>query len=93
MQTQTVTIRCKDGLNCNDVIYLIQKANEFKSQIKLEYQNISVNAKSLLSVGSLNINQETQLTVSADGPDETEAVKSLSDFLSALRSGKKETIL
>ena len=59
----------------------IQKANDFKSNIWIEADERRINAKSLLGVLSMAVVPGTEVIISADGSDETEAVKTLSSVL------------
>ena len=57
------------------------KANEFKSSIWVEVEDRKINAKSLLGVLSMGITKGTRVCIIAEGPDEEEAVKALTDML------------
>ena len=59
----------------------MQKANEFKSSVWLEVGNRKMNAKSLLGIMSLGVITGTAVTLSAEGPDEQEAVNALNELL------------
>ena len=61
--------------------YFIQKANEFKSSIWVEVEDRKINAKSLLGVLSMGITKGTRVSIIAEGPDEEEAVKALTEML------------
>jgi len=81
MYTQEVTVSNEVGLHARPATYFIQKANEFKSGIWVEKEERRVNAKSLLGVLSLGIVKGTKITLIADGSDEQEAVKALSELI------------
>lgn len=81
MEIREVTIHFKDSSCSIDPVSIIQKANEYKSLIKLEYRNKSANAKSLLSVMAFHLEPNMQINVTADGPDEKEAVDALASVL------------
>jgi phosphocarrier protein len=63
---------------------LIQKANSYRSRIKIGKDLQEVNAKSLLGVLSLGIAKGKTVTITTDGEDEEEAMKGL---LELIRSG------
>ena len=71
------------GLHARPATFFIQKANEFKSTVWISKEERKVNAKSLLGVLSLGITRGTQVTITADGADETEAVDNLVDLISS----------
>ena len=81
MFKKDIVVRCESGLHNKQVTYFVQKANEFKSSIWLESDNRKMNAKSLLGIMSLGIVTGASVTLSADGPDETDAVNSLEILL------------
>ena len=79
MYMQQSIVKCESGLYNRQATYFIQKANEFKSSIWVEDRKI--NAKSLLGVLSMGITKGTRVSIIAEGPDEEEAVKALTDML------------
>lgn len=81
MNKLTTTVTCASGLHNKQATYFIQKANNFQSSIWIESENRKINAKSLLGVLSMAIVSGTELTITADGPDEDEAVATLADML------------
>ena len=80
MITRNVTVRIPIGLHARPATFFIQKANSYKSSIWVEKDDRRVNAKSLLGVLSLNITQNTQITLIADGEDEIEALNGLEEL-------------
>lgn len=81
MYAETTTLKCESGLHNKQATYFIQKANDFASSIWIESNDRRMNAKSLLGVLSMAIANGTEVTLSAEGPDEEEAVKTLSEML------------
>ncbi len=81
MINREVTINNQVGLHARPATFFIQKANEFKSVIWIEKEDRRVNAKSLLGVLSLGIVKGTTVNIIADGPDENEAVETLTDLI------------
>ena len=77
MITREVSITNKVGLHARPATFFIQKANSYKSVIWVEKDERRVNAKSLLGILSLGISQGMNITIIADGQDETEAVEGL----------------
>lgn len=78
-QTITVQVPC-DHMN-SAVTQFIQKANSFSSRITVSFGANNVNAKSLLGLLSMNLQQGTEITVSADGKDAAEALTTLAGIL------------
>ena len=81
MFNEEIVVRCESGLHNKQVTYFVQKANEYKSSVWLENDNRKMNAKSLLGIMSLGIVTGTTVTLSAEGPDEEEAVNALETLL------------
>ena len=81
MFTLQSVVKCESGLFNRQATYFIQKANEFKSSIWVEVEDRKINAKSLLGVLSMGITKGTSVNIIADGSDEEEAVKALSEML------------
>ena len=76
-----ITIKNNVGLHARPATFFIQKANSFKSSIWVERDERRVNAKSLLGVLSMGIVKGMTVTLLADGEDEAEALKGLSDLI------------
>lgn len=81
MYSEKSVVTCESGLHNKQATYFIQKANEFKSSIWIEADDRKINAKSLLGVLSMGITTGTTVTLTADGSDELDAIKALSDML------------
>jgi phosphotransferase system HPr (HPr) family protein len=81
MVTKTVKFQCEETLHMKAVAVLIQKASTFKSSLWLSKGERRANAKSLLGVMSLGIENEMDLQVTAEGSDETEALAAIAGYL------------
>ncbi len=83
MFSKDITVTNQVGLYARPATFFIQKANEFKSTMMIEKEERKVNAKSLLGVLSLGITKGSTITLSADGPDEEEAVNALCELIAS----------
>ena len=81
MISRSVTIRNSVGLHARPATFFVQKANSFKSSIWVEKEDCRVNAKSLLGVLSLGIAKGTDITLIADGVDESSAIEGLAELV------------
>ncbi|MCI8842542.1 MAG: HPr family phosphocarrier protein [Oscillospiraceae bacterium] len=81
MYMQQSVVQCESGLHNKQATFFIQKANEFQSSIWMEVEERRINAKSLLGVLSMGIIKGTRVLIIAEGSDEQEAVKVLSEML------------
>jgi phosphocarrier protein len=81
MKTQSFVIKNKVGLHARPAAVLVQAANKFKSEIKLEKDVNEVSAKSILGVLSLGAEKGTVVVVTANGVDEEEALKTIEELV------------
>ena len=77
MVTKSVTITNKSGIHARPASLFINIAANFKSNITIENGNNKGNAKYLISLLSLAIACGSEVTITADGPDENEAIDAL----------------
>lgn len=82
MEVRKVKFECEDSLELKAIAVLIQKSSAFRSSIWLSSENRRANAKSLLGVMSLRIENGMEIEVMAEGPDEKEAMETIADYLS-----------
>ena len=66
----------------NPIAELVQVACKFDSEIILESNNRKINAKSIMGMMSLGLDAGESVTVSVEGEDEEEAMKSIEAYLS-----------
>ena len=81
MYEKKATIKKLVGLRARPATFFIQKANEYRCSIWIEKDERRVNAKSLLGVLSLGVNQDEIISIIADGPDEVVAVDTLCELI------------
>lgn len=81
MTEAVATVQSQVGLHARPATFFIQKANDFDSKIFVEIDDRRVNAKSLLGVLSLGIENGQQVRLIADGRDEKQAISALTALL------------
>ena len=81
MYSKEITVTNQVGLYARPATFFIQKANECRATMMVEKAERKVNAKSLLGVLSLGITKGSNITISAEGPDEEEAVNALCSLI------------
>ena len=81
MVSKTVVFQCDEALQMKTVAVLIQKASSFRSSIYLSRDGRRANAKSLLGVMSLGIENQSEVEITAEGEDEKEVIEVLSAYL------------
>ena len=82
MISREVTIKNNVGLHARPATFFIQKANSYASSIWIQKDDRRISAKSLLGVLSMGITGGMTITLSADGPDEAEALNGLEELVS-----------
>lgn len=82
MIERVVTIQLEKGLEARPVAVLVQKASMFDSTVYIHTEGKKVNAKSIMGMMSLSLNNGAQVTVAAEGGDEAAAVESIEKYLS-----------
>ncbi|MFP4698189.1 MAG: HPr family phosphocarrier protein [Eubacteriales bacterium] len=83
MIKKTITVKIASGFEARPVALFVQVASKFESNIYVEMEDKSVNAKSIMGMMSLGVLEGEQITVTADGKDEEEAISEIEKYLSA----------
>lgn len=81
MKKQTVVAAISSGKEERPVAELVHLAGTFSSSIYLETENKMINAKSIMGMMTLDLLSGIQVTISADGEDEEDAIATLSNYL------------
>lgn len=69
------------SIEAREVALIVQTASKFASSIKIMLDDKKVNAKSIMGLIALGGLDEKDITIIAEGHDEEEAIKELSEFL------------
>ena len=77
MAERSATVNLKSGLQARQAALFVQEANKFSSEVYLEKEGKSVNAKSIMGVMSLVIPHGASITLRAKGTDEDQVVERL----------------
>ena len=83
MVTKKIIVQNRAGIHARPSSLIVQTANKFQSNITFERENITVNAKSIMGVMTMAAGYQTELTLSADGADEAEALAALEQLFAA----------
>lgn len=81
MQSTTIIIINKLGLHARAAAKLSRLAEQFSSEITLEKSEHSINAKSIMQIMMLAANKGSQITLSANGVDEANAIQAITDLV------------
>ncbi|MGG0411313.1 phosphocarrier protein HPr [Vibrio vulnificus] len=81
MVEKTFTVTAETGIHARPATLLVQAAGKFDSEINLAYKEKKVNLKSIMGVMSLGIGKGAEITISAEGSDESDALNTLAETL------------
>lgn len=81
MIRKTVTIALSSGLEARPIAMLVQVASQYDSKIYVECESKRVNAKSIMGMMTLGLAAGEELTITADGVDESEAIADIEHYL------------
>lgn len=82
MTKRSIQINLESGLEARPVALLVQEASKYDSIIYIQSGDKRVNAKSIMGMMSLGLDNGEQLEVSAEGDDEQAALEGIESFLS-----------
>ncbi|MBR6628253.1 MAG: HPr family phosphocarrier protein [Lachnospiraceae bacterium] len=82
MKERSIVINLASGLEASPVALLVQEASKYESKIYIQADEKKVNAKSIMGMMSLGLDNGETLCVFADGSDEAAAVDGIESFLS-----------
>lgn len=82
MIQKSMEVQLDNGLEARPVAVFVQVASQYESTIYVEVDDKKVNAKSIMGMMSLGLDNGETLTVVADGSDESAAVAHIERFLS-----------
>ena len=77
MVEKILTVRNRAGIHARPASLIAQTANKFSSEILLENNDTTVNAKSIMGVITLAAGYNTNLVLKADGSDASDAVAAI----------------
>lgn len=81
MIKKSIRINLESGLEARPVALLVQEASRYESTIYIQSGDRRVNAKSIMGMMSLGLDNGERLEVSAEGIDEQAAVDGIERFL------------
>ena len=80
MKTIKYTIQDELGIHARPAGVLQKEVKKFQSKITLEGNGKTAEAGKLLAVMGMGIKHGTEITITADGPDEDEAIAAMETF-------------
>ena len=77
MTEKILTVRNRAGIHARPAALIAQTANKFSSEIYLEKESTTVNAKSIMGVITMAAGYNTNIMLRTDGDDEQEAADAI----------------
>ena len=90
MTKKTFVIDNNTGIHARPASLFVQAAAKFKSKVELTAKGRTIDAKSIIMVMGMGLVKGTEITISAEGPDEKQAVKDLSALVLSFKENDKE---
>ena len=81
MITKRMEIKIPTGLDPSTIAMFIQTASQYDSRVYIEVENKKVNAKSIMGMMTLGLAAGEEITVSAAGGDEQQAIEHIERYL------------
>ncbi|WP_139906191.1 HPr family phosphocarrier protein [Clostridium thermarum] len=83
MEAKNVVIQNKLGMHARPAQIFAKEAAQFSSKITITKGERKASGKSVINIIALGLVKGTEITVSAEGDDEKEAVKTLVDLINS----------
>ncbi|HAH62197.1 MAG TPA: phosphocarrier protein HPr [Treponema sp.] len=81
MIQQNITVKNKIGIHSRPAALLVDTASRFKSKITIRNGERSALTTSMVKLLALRVKQDNEITITAEGEDEAEALKALSELI------------
>ncbi len=81
MIERPMTVQVDNGLEVRPIAMLVQVAGRFASEIYIVSGGKKINAKSIMGMMALGIDNGEEITVTANGQDEEEAIAAIEAYL------------
>jgi phosphotransferase system HPr (HPr) family protein len=92
MKELEIVVKNETGLHSRPADLFVRTSKLYESSITVKKGEVSANAKSILKVILLNVCQNDTIIVTADGPDEAEALEDLKKLIESNFETVNETI-
>ncbi|HIX64458.1 MAG TPA: HPr family phosphocarrier protein [Candidatus Mediterraneibacter colneyensis] len=76
----SVVVRTQVGFDGRPIALLVQEASQYVSKVYIQIGEKNVNAKSIMGMMSLTLEDGEQITVVTDGEDEKKAAEGIRTF-------------
>jgi phosphoenolpyruvate-protein phosphotransferase (PTS system enzyme I) len=80
---RSVVVRLNEGLHARPATQFVKLARSFSADLKISCAGKSADAKSAVKLMLLGVKEADEIILRADGPDETQALQALAEFVAA----------
>lgn len=77
MVEREVEVLNRAGIHARPAALIVKVANQFSSNLYMEKDRMKINGKSIMGIITLGAAYKSRLTISTEGPDETEAADAI----------------
>ncbi|MDD5617525.1 MAG: HPr family phosphocarrier protein [Candidatus Omnitrophica bacterium] len=81
MIKKKIKVKNKQGLHARPAALFVQMANKFDSNITVSKEGQEVNGKSIMGILMLAAEQDSEITITAEGSDAKEAIEALEELV------------
>jgi phosphotransferase system HPr (HPr) family protein len=81
MKYLTITVKNETGLHSRPADFFVRTAKLYQSVITVRKGDKKVDAKNIIKVILLNVSQNSEITIEADGDDEEAAINDLKQLI------------
>ena len=81
MITKKITIQNKLGIHARPAAQFVRVASRFQADVSVEKDDEAVDGKSIMGLMMLAVGWGAEIAVTADGPDESEAMAALEELI------------
>ena len=82
MVKKSIVVKLDQKTDVMPIAMLVQVASQYESSIYVDAEEKRINAKSIMGMMTLGLNTGLKIVVTADGPDEAQAVDGIEAYLS-----------
>ena len=81
MVTANITLLLNNGMPAKSASAIAEAMSRYESSVHIIFANKKVNAKSIMGIMGLGLDQGKIITIEAEGTDEEVAIAALEEFL------------
>ncbi|WP_117169013.1 phosphocarrier protein HPr [Paraliobacillus sediminis] len=81
MKEQKFQITDDTGIHARPATLLVNKAGQYEAHVEMHFNGKAVNLKSIMGVMSLGVPKGAEVTITAEGTDEEQAIQGISETI------------